>query len=72
MFRIEPTTANAYYTYTPLANPGGAYMATNDQLYGSNSGPTSAGQPAPGPGFVTNYAYTLRPSCREETPLRRP
>jgi phospholipase C len=55
--RIEPTTPNAYYM--PGADPGEGYMATNDQLYGNNNGPASAGQSAPGQGFVTNFAYTL-------------
>jgi len=57
VFRIEPTTPNAYYM--PGADPGEGYMATNDQLYGSNSGPASAGEAATCQGFVTNYAYTL-------------
>jgi phospholipase C len=57
VFKIEPTTPNAYYM--PGADPGEGYMATNDQLYGSNNGPASAGQAATGQGFVTNFAYTL-------------
>jgi phospholipase C len=55
--RIEPGTPNAYYM--PGADPGEGYMATNDQLYGNNDGPASAGLAATGQGFVTNYAYTL-------------
>ena len=55
--RIEPATPNAYYM--PGADPGEGYMATNDQLYGSNSGPASAGQASTGQGFVQNYGYTL-------------
>jgi phospholipase C len=55
--RIEPTTPNAYFM--PGADPGEGYMATNDQLYGNNNGPASAGQAAAGQGFVTNFAYTL-------------
>ena len=42
VFRIEPATPSAYYM--PGADPGEGYMATNDQLYGSNKGPASAGQ----------------------------
>jgi phospholipase C len=57
VFKIEPTTPNAYFM--PGADPGEGYMAANDQLYGSNSGPTSAGQPATNSGFVTNFAYTI-------------
>jgi phospholipase C len=57
VFRIEPTTPNAYYM--PGADPGEGYMATNDQLYGNDNGPASSGLAAPGQGFVTNYGYTL-------------
>ena len=57
VFRIEPTTPNAYYM--PGADPGEGYMATNDQLYGNDNGPASAGVAATGQGFVANYAYTL-------------
>jgi phospholipase C len=57
VFRIEPTTPNAYYM--PGADPGEGYMATNDQLYGSDNGPASSGQAATCQGFVANYAYTL-------------
>ena len=57
VFKIEPTTPSAYFM--PGADPGEGYMATNDQLYGSNDGPASSGQAATGQGYVTNYAYTL-------------
>ena len=57
VFRIEPTTPNPYYM--PGADPGEGYMATNDQLYGSNNGPASSGEAAPCQGFITNFAYTL-------------
>jgi phospholipase C len=57
VFRIEPTTPSAYYM--PGADPGEGYMATNDQLYGSDSGPASAGEAAPCSGFVKDFAYTL-------------
>jgi phospholipase C len=56
VFKIEPTTPNAYLM--PGADPGEGYMATNDQLYSSNSTPPS-GTAATCQGFVTNYAYTL-------------
>jgi len=57
VFRIEPSTPNAYLM--PGADPGEGYMATNDQLYGSDNGPASSGQAATCQGFVANYAYTL-------------
>ena len=57
VFRIEPATPSAYYM--PGADPGEGYMATNDQLYGSDNGPAAAGQAATCQGYVTNYAYTL-------------
>ncbi len=57
VFRIEPTTPNAYYM--PGADPGEGYQATNDQLYGNNNGPSSVGHAATCQGFVANYAKTL-------------
>ncbi len=57
VFRIEPTSPHPYFM--PGSDPGEGYMATNDQLYGNNNGPASAGLAAPGQGFVTNYGYTL-------------
>jgi phospholipase C len=57
VFRIEPSTPNAYYM--PGADPGEGYMATNDQLYGSNSGPASPGVASTGQGFVKNFGFTL-------------
>jgi phospholipase C len=57
VFRIEPATPHAYYM--PGADPGEGYMATNDQLYGSDNGPASAGEAAPCQGFVKNFGYTL-------------
>ncbi|HEX6520268.1 MAG TPA: alkaline phosphatase family protein [Streptosporangiaceae bacterium] len=56
VFKIEPTTPNAYLM--PGADPGEGYMATNDQLYGSDKAPAS-GTVAPGQGYVANFAYTL-------------
>lgn len=58
VFRIEPGAANAYRM--PGASPGQGYQATNSQLYGSATGPSSSGQPAPSQGFVVNYADALR------------
>jgi phospholipase C len=57
VFRIEPTTPNAYFM--PGADPGEGYMATNDQLYGTDKGPASSGQAATCSGFIADYAYTL-------------
>jgi phospholipase C len=63
VFKIEPTTPNAYYM--PGADPGEGYMATNDQLYGSDNGPASSGQAATCQGYVANYAYTLSWQSKE-------
>jgi phospholipase C len=54
---IEPSAANAYFM--PGADPGEGYLATNQQLYGTDAGPGSAGETAPVNGYVTDYAYTL-------------
>jgi phospholipase C len=64
VFRIEPTAPDAYYM--PGADPGEGYMATNDQLYGSDNGPASAGQAATCQGYVANYAYTLGWETKEK------
>jgi phospholipase C len=57
VFRITPSTANAYFM--PGADPGEGYSATNDQFYGTTSGPASSGQVANCQGFVTDFAYTI-------------
>jgi phospholipase C len=57
VFGITGSTPSAYYM--PGADPGEGYMATNDQLYGTDKGPASSGQAATGQGFVSDYAYTL-------------
>jgi phospholipase C len=62
VFGIEPTTPSAYFM--PGADPGEGYMATNSQLYGSTATPAS-GLPAPGQGFVKDYAYTLNWQSKE-------
>ena len=67
VFRIEPATRNAYFM--PGADPGEGYMATNDQLYGSDAGPASPGQAAANQGFASNYAYTLGWETREKWPI---
>src|SRR6201996_1455692 len=54
---ITASTANAYFM--PGADPGEGYLATNQQLYGTDAGPASSGETAPGNGYVTDYSYTL-------------
>jgi phospholipase C len=65
VFKIEPTTPNAYYM--PGADPGEGYMATNSELYGNDNGPASSGQAATGQGFIADYAYTLGWQSKETT-----
>src|SRR5216683_909544 len=65
VFRIEPGTANAYFM--PGADPGEGYMATNDQLYGTDSAPASASQIPANQGFVKDFAYTLGWQAKEPT-----
>jgi len=57
VFPITPSTPNAYFM--PGADPGEGYKATNDQLYGSDNGPSTTGETAACAGFVKDYAYTL-------------
>jgi len=67
VFPIEPSTPNAYFM--PGADPGEGYMATNDQAYGSDNGPSASGQAAPMTGFVKDYAYTLGWETNEHWPI---
>ena len=62
VFKIEPTTPNAYFM--PGADPGEGYMATNDQLFGSDTAPASPAVP-PVDGYVKNFAHTLGWQSRE-------
>jgi phospholipase C len=62
VFRIEPSTPNAYHM--PGADPGEGYMATNDQLFGSDTAPPAGTVPGMA-GFVQNFAYTLGWQSRE-------
>jgi phospholipase C len=62
VFPITPDTPHAYFM--PGADPGEGYMATNSQLYGSNTEPSAPVVPAM-QGFVTDYAYTLGWEARE-------
>ncbi len=63
VFRIEPATPGAYFK--PGADPGEGYLATNEQLYGSVSGPASPQDVPANQGFVNNFAYTLGWEKRE-------
>jgi len=55
--QIGPTTPNAYFM--PGADPGEGYMATNDQLFGTETAPASSSDVPGMRGFVTDFAYTL-------------
>jgi phospholipase C len=63
--RIEPAAPNAYFM--PGADPGEGYMATNDQLFGSESAPSSSSDVPPMQGFVKDFNYTLGWQTREGT-----
>ena len=63
VFKIEPTTANAYFM--PGADPGEGYMATNSQSFGTIHGPATPGAPPAMQGFVKDFAYTLGWQSRE-------
>src|ERR1700742_4577138 len=52
-FPITPVTASPYFM--PGADPGEGSLATNQQLYGTDSGPAAAGQAAPGNGYISDY-----------------
>jgi phospholipase C len=65
VFRIEPTTPNPYFM--PGSDPGEGYMATNDQLFGTESPPTSSAQVPGMDGFVTDFAYTLGWESKESS-----
>ena len=57
VFRIEPSTPNAYFM--PGADPGEGYMATNDQLFSDHNAPASPVPAPPMSGFVKDFTYTL-------------
>jgi phospholipase C len=63
VFKIEPTTPNAYFM--PGADPGEGYMATNDQLFGSESAPANSSLAPPNDGFLKDFTYTLGWQSRE-------
>ena len=56
VFQIQPSTPHAYYM--PGADPGEGYMATNNELFGSDTAPPSSTTP-PMQGFIKDFAYTL-------------
>jgi len=55
VYEVKATSGNAYYT--PGADPGEGYTATNSQLFNTTTAP--APPLATNNGFVTDYAYTL-------------
>src|SRR5579862_6046297 len=55
VYKIDPSGAYAYFT--PGADPGEGYTATNSQLFGTAAAPNPA--VATNSGFITDYAYTL-------------
>ena len=63
VFAIEPTTPHAYFM--PGADPGEGYMATNDQLFGSENAPAQSSVTPAMQGFVKDFAYTLGWQARE-------
>lgn len=63
VFRIEPTTPNAYFM--PGADPGEGYMATNSQLFGGTAGPANPTDMPGMQGFVKDFGYTLGWQSRE-------
>src|ERR1700761_1899566 len=51
VYKIDPTGANAYFT--PGADPGEGYSATNSQLFGKTTAPTAP--VATNGGFITDF-----------------
>src|ERR1700679_3005047 len=60
--KIQSSDENAYYT--PGADPGEGYSATNSQLFGATTAPSLAD--ATNQGFVTDYSYTLGWETKEK------
>ena len=56
VYQLQPTSPNCYYS--PGADPGEGYAATNAQLFGSSTAPSPP--VATNEGFVTNFASTLQ------------
>ncbi|HEV2636639.1 MAG TPA: alkaline phosphatase family protein [Actinocrinis sp.] len=63
VFPIGPQTPNAYFM--PGADPGEGYVATNNQIYGSDTAPAAGTVPGMN-GFVEDFAYTLTWEAREK------
>lgn len=63
VFAIKPTDPHPYFT--PGADPGEGYQATNSQLFGNKDAPNPI-VPAPNNGFVTDFAYTLSWESKEQ------
>jgi phospholipase C len=62
VYKVDPKGANAYFS--PGADPGEGYSATNSQLFGTTTAPDPAA--ATNGGFVTDYAYTLGWQSKEK------
>ena len=56
VFQITQATPNAYLM--PGADPGEGYMATNQQLYGTDADPAE-GAAAAMSGFISDFVYTI-------------
>jgi len=61
VYKVDPSGAYAYFT--PGADPGEGYTATDSQLFGTTTAPTPA--VATNSGFVTDFAYTLSWQSKE-------
>ncbi len=62
VFKIDPTAEYAYFT--PGADPGEGFSATNAQLYGETT--PAAGAAETNQGFVTDFVYTLGWEAKEK------
>jgi len=61
VYSVKPTDNYAYYT--PGADPGEGYSATNSQLFGTTTAPNPP--VATNNGFVTDFSYTLGWEAKE-------
>src|ERR1700733_6610240 len=63
--QIGPTTPNAYFM--PGADPGVGYMATSDQLFGTETAPASSSDVPGMRDFVTGFSYPPRWQLKSST-----
>ena len=63
VFPIDPKAPNAYFM--PGADPGEGYLATNNQIFGSDNAPDPVTVPAMA-SFVSDFAYTLGWETKEK------